>query len=86
MHRLELESRARKAYLDLSKEAAERIGEALDDLARDPRPPGAKKLAGVEGYRVRVGDYRILFAVDDERKLVRVYLIGHRREVYRRSR
>jgi mRNA interferase RelE/StbE len=82
--RLELESRARKEFLDLPKNVRLRLGEVLDDLQREPRPPGAKKLAGVDGYRIRKGDYRALYTVDDSARLVRVYRIGHRREVYRR--
>lgn len=86
MYRVELESKARRAFLALPKDIAGRIADALDDLQKDPRPPGAKKLSGLEGYRVRVGDYRVLYAVTDAHRLVRVYVIGHRRDVYRRSR
>jgi mRNA interferase RelE/StbE len=53
-------------------------------LADDPRPPGAVKLAGRDDYRIRVGDYRIVYAVDDEEGLVIVARIAHRRDVYRR--
>jgi mRNA interferase RelE/StbE len=62
----------------------DRVQKAIDDLAIEPRPPGAAKLAGREDYRVRVGDYRIVYAVDDEQRLVLVARIAHRREVYRR--
>ena len=48
-----------------------------------PRPMGAEKLSGHDLYRVRQGDYRILFNVDDEARVVDVFKIGHRREVYR---
>lgn len=64
--------------------AFERIKDRLLALAEDPRPHGALKLAGVEGvYRVRVGDYRILFQVEDDTLLVVVVRLGHRRDVYR---
>ena len=82
-YRVELETRARREFLDLSREAVQRLSPVLDDLASNPRPPGAKKLTGEEGYRVRKGDHRILYAIDDKARLVRVYRIGHRREVYR---
>ncbi len=49
----------------------------------NPRPPGAKTLHGGEGYRVRVGDYRILYMVDDALKRVEIFSLAHRREVYR---
>ena len=83
-YRVELETRARSELLDLPKEALRRIAPVIDDLGRDPRPPGAKKLTGQNGYRVRKGDYRILYAIDDALRLIRIYRIGHRREVYRR--
>ena len=52
-------------------------------LASDPRPPGSEKLSGQQRYRVRQGDYRIVYAVDDESRTVTVVKIGHRREGYR---
>jgi mRNA interferase RelE/StbE len=55
----------------------------LAALAADPRPPGCQKLATGDGYRVRQGDYRIVYTVDDEDRVVEVYKIGHRREIYR---
>ena len=83
-YRLELETRALKELKSLPRERRELISSVLDDLERDPRPPGAKKLSGVDGWRVRKGDYRVLYTVDDASRAVRVYRIGHRREVYRR--
>ncbi|MBI3553195.1 MAG: type II toxin-antitoxin system RelE/ParE family toxin [Elusimicrobia bacterium] len=83
-YRVEFETRARKEFLDLPNEAVRRLSPVFDDLAADPRPPGAKKLAGVDGYRIRKGDYRVLYKIDDKNRLVRVFRVGHRREVYRR--
>jgi mRNA interferase RelE/StbE len=57
---------------------------AIDGLAHDPRPPGAAKLAGRNDSRTRVGEYRIVYAVDDDEHLVLIARIAHRREVYRR--
>jgi mRNA interferase RelE/StbE len=82
-YHIEFETRARKEFLDLARELQTRIFPVIEDLAKNPRPPGAKNLSGVAGYRVRKGDYRILYSIDDEKFLVRVYRIGHRREVYR---
>lgn len=62
----------------------ERVNVAIDALAEDPRPRGATKLAGRDDYRIRVGDYRVVYAVDDAARLVIVARIAHRREVYRR--
>jgi len=53
-------------------------------LGEDPRPAGAKKLRGRAEYRLRVGDYRILYLVDDEQRTVDVVSVAHRREAYRR--
>ena len=60
-----------------------RLDEAIESLADDPRPSGCRKLAGTtDRYRVRVGDYRIVYRIDDGKVVVLVLLIGHRREVY----
>jgi mRNA interferase RelE/StbE len=53
-------------------------------LAEDPRPPGARALQGRPGLRVRVGDYRIIYTVEDDVLLVVVVRLGHRRDVYER--
>ena len=59
-----------------------RIDAAILALASDPRPPGCKKLSGSEEYRVRVGDYRILYEIEDMVLRVLVVKVGHRRDVY----
>ena len=82
-YHVQLETKARKELFDLPKEAIERMAEVLDNLEENPRPPACKKLTGREGYRIRKGDYRILYTIDDEKRLVRIYRIGHRREIYR---
>ena len=78
-----LERNAERALHDLPKSDVKLISESLDALESDPRPPGAKKLLKQEGYRIRKGKYRVLFTVDDSARLVRVYRIGHRRDIYR---
>lgn len=62
---------------------ARRIVHTLAALAEDPRPAGSQKLATGDGYRVRQGDYRIVYTVDDKDRVVEVYKVGHRREIYR---
>lgn len=59
-----------------------RIRGAIALLAVDPRPPDAKALRGREGLRIRVGNYRIIYLVQDDRLLVVVVTLGHRRDVY----
>ena len=64
--------------------ALARVAAALASLASEPRPHGVKKLSGEENlYRVRVGDYRIIYQVRDRELVVLVLKIGHRREIYR---
>lgn len=62
---------------------AEMLLDALDGLAENPRPDGCKKMKGRIGYRIRKGDYRILYDVLDDVLVVRVVGLGHRREVYK---
>ena len=61
-----------------------RVTERLRGLAQDPRPTGSEKLSGHDRYRVRQGDYRIVYSVDEETRTVQVVKVGHRREVYRK--
>jgi len=61
-----------------------RVTERIRGLAQNPRPSGSEKLSGQDRYRIRQGDYRIVYAVDDETRTVEVVKIGHRREVYRK--
>ena len=61
-----------------------RIQSRVDALARDPRPHGSEKMAGGEReYRLRVGDYRVIYSVDDAARLVTIQKVGHRGDVYR---
>ena len=62
----------------------DRVVNRIRGLANHPRPPGSEKLSGEERYRVRQGDYRIIYAVDETLQTVEVVKIGHRREVYRK--
>jgi len=59
-----------------------RIEATIDSLADDPRPPGCKKLTLDQGWRVRVGDYRIIYDIDDVVRIVSVERVVHRRDVY----
>jgi len=61
-----------------------RLVQRIRALADDPRPPGCQKLSGEEKYRVRQGDYRILYEIVDDTLVVTVIRVGHRRDVYRR--
>jgi len=81
---VEISKRASKQLKKLSPEVQERIQIKIDALALEPRPDGVKKLKGREnGYRIRVGDYRILYDVYDDVLLITVVEIGHRSSVYK---
>lgn len=74
---------ARRSLGKLSHESAERIARAIDALASEPRPTGCKKLKGAdELWRIRVGDYRVIYTINDGKLLVLVVRVGHRRDVY----
>ena len=82
---VEISRRAIKSIAGLPPKEQRRIQAAIDLLAEEPRPPNCVALSGEESvYRVRVGDYRILYEVVDARLLVLVIRVGHRRDVYRR--
>ncbi len=67
----------------LPKKDRLRVAGRIGALAADPRPPGCEKLSGDDKFRIRQGDYRILYSVDDDGPAVVVVRIAHRREVYR---
>lgn len=75
---------AQKSLDRLPKRDAESIMDKLSDLSQSPRPRGVEKLkTATELWRVRQGDYRIVYSVNDEMKTINVWDIGHRREIYR---
>ena len=67
-----------------SRKDRRRIVGRIQDLAGMPRPAGCEKLAGRDdGYRIRVGDFRVIYSIDDSRREIVIFKIGHRRDVYR---
>ena len=85
-YRVEIKASAVKEIASLSRRDQRRVVRAIESLADDPRPPGARKLVGSEdAYRIRVGDYRITYQVLDDVLIVYVVRVGHRRDVYRRT-
>ena len=84
MYRVLLERGAEKDLSRLSSEIHDRVIAAIRALANNPRPPGCRKLAGTKNdWRVRVGDYRVVYEIADQNRVVRVNRVRHRREVYR---
>ena len=68
----------------LPKRTIKRILETIEALAIQPKPPGSRKIRGHELWRVQVGNYRILYYIDEEKQVISTYRVGHRRDVYRR--
>jgi len=84
MYEVTIETGAAKGLRKLPKETLQRIAQELRSLSQDARPPGCRKIVGSENaYRIRVGDYRIVYRVDERLNRVAVQAIGHRKDVYR---
>ena len=84
MYRVLLERAAEKDLSRLASEIHHRVIAAIQALAAHPRPPGCRKLAGSKNdWRIRVGDYRVVYEIADQIRVVRVNRVRHRREAYR---
>jgi mRNA interferase RelE/StbE len=77
---------AAKEFAKLPPDVQRRIAPAIEGLAANARPRGAEELVGDDAWRIRVGDYRIVYAIEDRVLVVLVLHIGNRREVYKRLR
>jgi len=84
-YRVALTSSAAKELHKLPNQVVERIFPRMESLASNPRPPGCKKMQGGDReYRIRAGDYRVVYTIDDKNLLVEVTRIRHRKDVYQR--
>jgi mRNA interferase RelE/StbE len=83
MYRVILSRRARKNLDALPDDTAARVLARLEDLQANPRPADVKKLKGREGWRIRVGDYRVIYSINDRELLILIVQVGHRGDVYR---
>jgi mRNA interferase RelE/StbE len=85
VYTLDVRPRARRSLRQLDPSVQKAIAEIIDGLATDPRPAGFLPLTGHRPYlRVRSGDYRVIYTVDDRARVVTIAAVGHRREIYRR--
>jgi len=83
-YRVEFTPRAVRDFKALDKGIQARLGSRIDALATNPRPQGIEKLSGEDDlYRLRVGNYRILYQIHEQRLIVLVVGVGHRSEIYR---
>jgi mRNA interferase RelE/StbE len=78
-----IERYAQKQIMKLDKQVIPVIKAAIAGLADNPRPHGCKKLKGEDAWRIRVGDYRVIYEIDDEKIIVTIVSAGHRKSVYR---
>lgn len=83
-YHLKITTSAAKSLMKLPRIEQRRIRSAIDKLATDPRPHGVTKLSGTtDSYRIRVGNYRIVYTIDDGELVIVVIRIAHRKKVYR---
>lgn len=84
MYSVRITPAARRQIRTLPRDGQERVTAVLALLADAPRPPAAKKLTGRDAWRVRTGDWRVIYEIHDDQLLVLVVAAGHGRDVYRR--
>ncbi len=84
MYRIVISKQALKDLIHLPLKVNLQISKAIEALASNPRPQGCKKLKGEKEYvwRIRVGNYRVLYSIDDKIEIVDVRKIGHRKDIY----
>jgi len=83
-YRIELRPAAVRALRKLDPQVARRVQAAIALLAENPRPPAARRLRGRPAWRVRVGDYRVIYTIEDDVLLIVIVTLGHRRDIYER--
>lgn len=82
-YKISILRRAQKQLAKIPANDYKKIKQAILDLAQDPRPSGAKKLKGRQGWRIQQGDYRIIYEIQDDKLIVIVLDVGNRKDIYR---
>ena len=84
MYKIVVVKSALKEMENLPQQVNKQVGKAIDDLANDPRPTGSKKLKAEKEYlwRIRIGNYRLIYLIEDKIKIVEVRKVGHRKNIY----
>ena len=77
-----IERSAIKSLKKISEPFKSNITASIKQLRNDPRPHGSKKLTGREAWRIRIGDYRAIYEIDDSKSAILVVVVGHRRDIY----
>ena len=81
-YKIEIKRSASKEIEKLPKSVLKRVLNKIQSLGREPRPSGCKKLTADEKYRVRVGDYRILYSIENDKLMIYIVKVGHRKKIY----
>ncbi|HBS04356.1 MAG TPA: type II toxin-antitoxin system mRNA interferase toxin, RelE/StbE family [Leptospiraceae bacterium] len=84
IYELRLKKSAEKELLDLDRITRQRVVGALENLAQSPGAADTKKLKGSDAFRLRVGQYRVLYTIDHKESTIEIYSIAHRKDAYRR--
>jgi len=82
-YKIFIQRSAQKELADLQSGFYDKMKNAIRELSAEPRPEGCRKLAGRNGWRIRVGNYRVIYEIDDSNRTVIILHIGHRRDIYR---
>lgn len=82
-YKLSIRRKAQKQLAKLPPNDYKKVKQSILDLAHDPRPPGSKKLKGRDGWRIRQGDYRIIYEIRDDQLIIIILDVGHRKDIYR---
>lgn len=82
MYQVLLSNQATKALKKLPIETIKGIVQKIEDLKSEPRPNNCKKLKGREGYRIRIGNYRVIYTINDNQLIIQIIAIGHRKNIY----
>lgn len=84
VYSIEIKQSAKKELSQIPKAIAEKIVTKIKELSFNPRPNGYRKLAGTEhNYRIRVGDYRVVYAILDQQLIIQIIKLGHRKSIYK---
>ncbi len=85
MYQVLIEKRARKSLLKIAKQDQKKIIDAIQALKENQHPAGSKKLVGRDAWRIRIGNYRVIYEIYDEKLIVDVIDLGHRKDIYRNN-
>jgi len=82
-YKLQIKPSAAKELKRLPKTDLQKVIKKIQSLSSDPRPVGCEKLSGEEKYRIRQGNYRVVYSIEDDKLIIFIVKIGHRRDIYK---